>query len=175
MISASIKAKNNYDNILKNLEKSYPIAMEQIMKYAQEKALSYKNGSKNKEMIPYEISNNGKEIIGRLYTNFEWALFQEYGTGQYAEMNHIGKTKLFKLSDFYCWYAPADKVKRQYKDNQYMNINGEMFPMNANINGNKYVMVFSQKANPFMRPTAFALEDQAVNIFTKEIINQMRK
>lgn len=175
MISVSVKRKSNYNKVLNNIESSMPYAIEEVMKYAQNLALKNKGGRQNKTMIPYTVETQNKVVIGRLYTDFNWALFYEYGTGQYAEMPHIGKTAMFKYSNFYCWYAPADAVKKQYRDDEFIDINGEMFPMNAYMNGKKYVMVFQQKPHPFMRPTAFDLEDNATRIFANALREKLRK
>ena len=175
MLKGEVIVKSSKKNIVDRIEKGLPKAMEVLMQKAQEIALSNKKGNKNKDLIPFEIDNSGSGVIGRLYTDFEYALFFEYGTGQYAEMPHIGKTKLFKYSNFYCWYAPADKVGKQYRDDQFIEINNELFPMNAYIDGSKYVMVFSQKPKPFMRPTAFELESIASNLFAQALREEIRK
>ena len=36
--------------------------------------------------------------------------FEYFGTGQYAEQEHIGKTKHFIESGYTEWYIPIDKV-----------------------------------------------------------------
>lgn len=38
--------------------------------------------------------------------------FEYFGTGQYAEQEHIGKTKHFIESCYTEWYIPIDKVGR---------------------------------------------------------------
>ena len=38
--------------------------------------------------------------------------FEYFGTGQYAEQEHIGKTKHFIESGYTEWYIPVDKVGR---------------------------------------------------------------
>lgn len=175
MISATIKRKNNYNHILKRIEDAVPIALNEVMKYGQNVALQKKRGSKEANLIPFEITVEGKTFTGKLHTNFAYAMFLEYGTGTFAELPHIGKTRLFKFSNFYCWYAPADAIKRQYSDEQFIDINGQMFSMNAYMNGKKYVMVFSSQPYPFMRPAAFELEEKAVKIFADKLKEQLRK
>ena len=175
MFKCEVKVKSKRNDISERLEKGLPKAMEVLMKSAQEIALNNKKGNKDKDLIKYEITNNGSSVLGKLYTNFEHAVFLEYGTGIHAEMPHIGHTKMFKYSGFWCWYAPADQVKKQYRDDQMIEINGEYFPMNAYIGDSKYVMVFSQKPKPFMRPTAFELESKAINIFAEALRNEIRK
>lgn len=161
------------NKIISEMPKKLETATEKSSKLVQKTALEYKRGSSNVKMIPYEIKKASKtEIESRIYTDketFPWASFLEFGTGRYAEREHIGKTRTFIRSGFYFWYAPADKVKKQYQDTDYFEYDGEMFPMNAYMNGKKYVMVFEQKAQPFMRTAAFETRDQIVTIFKLEI------
>lgn len=167
MLSSSIKVKNNYSKVLKRLENSYPVAMEQLMKYAKQIALKNKRGSKDDDSILFEITVTKNTITGRLYTNFDYAMFLEYGTGTEAEMPHIGKTDTFIQSGYRYWFLPKDVADSRGKEFSPQRI--------INIQGKQFYIMFATKPFPFMRPTAFQLENEAVKIFAKEIINQMRK
>lgn len=154
------------DNIKSKAKEGVNKSLEESQKYAKSKLRFNTDGK-----ILTEISES-KEIVGRIYTDslsFSYAPFVEYGTGQYAELDHIGHSKLFRFSNMTCWYAPADKVKKQYRDDQVVEINGEMFPMNAYIDNQKYVMVFSQRPQPFMRPTAFNRREPNKKLIKEEI------
>lgn len=171
MLTCTIKKskKVSIEKKIQSLQNNLPKAMQKIMEHGQQTALDNKVGSKDKRLIPFIIEKDGDRFKGTLYTNFSFAPFLEYGTGAKAELPHIGKTRLFRFSGFECWYAPAEEVKKQYSDRAGIEINLQWFPMNAYMNGKKYVMVFSQSPRPFMRPTAFELEKSAVDILKQEL------
>ncbi len=154
-------------------------ALEKASENTRDKALEHKRGMKSKDLIIYKIEVKGNDtFVSKIHTDehtFSWASFLEYGTGRYAEREHIGKTKTFFKSGFYFWYAPFDKVKAQYSDENYFEFEGEQFPMNANFNGQKYVLVFEQKAQPFMRPAAFETRKETVDIMRKELSNMIKE
>jgi len=167
MFSASIKVKDKTKNIINNLEKSYQIAMENLMKTAKEIALRNKHGSKDEDSILFEITVTKDSITGRLYTNFDYAMFLEYGTGTEAEMPHIGHTETFINSGYRYWFLPkevADAKGKEFNPQRLINIKGKLF----------YIM-FSTKPFPFMRPTAFELEDKAAKMFAESIVEQIGK
>lgn len=169
MLSGSVKFKTSKKNLVEDLDKSLESGMNKVVQHGKQVALQNKKGNKDEGLFLTEVKKTGFGYQGRIATNFEWAPFLEYGTGRKAEMPHIGKSQTFKRTGFYFWYAPADKVMKQYKDTDYFEFNGEMYPMNAYMGGNKYVMVFEQEARPFMRPTAFELEDSAIKIIKDEL------
>lgn len=157
VIQCSIKRKSYQKSIINQIEKSLPNAIEEVMKHAQETALKNKRGSKSKNLILYEIAIENGEVTGRLYTNFDFALFLEYGTGTEAEMPHIGHTETFKKSGYRYWFLPkevADARGKEFSPQRVINIGGELF-----------YMMFATQPYPFMRPTAFDLENSVVKIF----------
>jgi len=166
------------DNLVKNLKrhttKGVNLASEETRKYA----LSKKKGSKEDDLILKEINSQSKEIISRVYTNFKWAPFLEFGTGRYAEMPHIGKSKTFMESGFRFWYAPASVVNKSYALTDFMVVDGVFYPMITQINGKTYVMCFEQKARPFMRPTAFYMREKNIEtikkVLTKGILSDIK-
>lgn len=166
MLSCQIKRRDRSKEIIKRIEKAVPIAIEEVMKYAQETALKHKRGSRDSESILFEISINNGVATGRLYTNFDYAMFLEYGTGTEAEMPHIGHTETFIKSGYRYWFLPkavADSRGKEFAPQRLINIGGELF----------YIM-FATKPFPFMRPTAFDLEDSAVRIFAEAIRKELK-
>ena len=167
MLTCQIKIKENKKDIIKQIEKSMPNAIEKVLKYGQDIALENKRGSKDKENVLYEITIDKNGVSGRLYTNFDYALFLEYGTGTLAELPHIGHTETFKASGYTYWFLPkevADAKGKSFNSNRLINIKGELF----------YIM-FPTQPFPFMRPTAFELENKAINIFVKALKDGLRK
>ena len=165
MVSVKVRCKSDFD-VESYLQGRTESAMQRILDTGTQKALSLKKGSK--DGIKYEIKKSDKGYTGKIYTEFGYAPFLEYGTGRKAELEHIGTTYTFKKTGYYFWYAPADAVRKQYSDSDYFEFEGEMYPMNAYMNGAKYVMVFEQNPHPFMRPTAFELENEIPNIVREE-------
>lgn len=130
------------DHLLENTEKGVEVALNESREYA----LSQKKGSKDKNLILTELAKKGNEVIGRLYTNFSYALFLEYGTGNKSdgEMPHIGITKTFKESGMRYWYLPVEKANQEFAPSRIITIGESQF----------YIMYATQPF-PFMRPTAF--------------------
>lgn len=166
MLSCAVKVKTR-KNVINRISESLPVAMEEVMKSGQEEALRNKKGNKEKELIPYEITSQKDNTIGRLYTDFEHAPFLEFGMGNKADgtLPHIGKTATFKASGMTYWYLPkavADAKGREFSPQRLININGELYIM------------YATKPYPFMRPTAFYLEDKAIKIIAEQIRKQLR-
>ena len=167
MLKCSIKIKNN-SNIIKKIDNALPIAIEAVMKIGQEEALKNKHGNKDSDLITYDITSNKKEVIGCLHTNFEHAPFLEFGTGTKADgtLPHIGHTKTFKDSGMRYWYMPKELADAKGK---------EFSPQRLIIiDGKEYYIMYATKPYPFMRPTAFYLEDKAIKILADEIKKKLR-
>lgn len=167
MLKCEVKIKSYTKDFTKKLVKKLPNAMEELMQHAKEVALSRKRGSKDEDLILFEIKVEGSKVKARLYTNFDYAMFLEYGTGTKAQMPHIGTTKTFLESGYEYWFLPkevADSRGREFTQKEVININGKLF-----------YMMFPQEAHPFMQPTAFDLEDKAALIFGQALINELGK
>lgn len=166
MLSCSVKVKSN-TKVIDSINNALPKAMKEIMEAGQAEALNKKRGNKDKTLILYEINSQKDNVSGRLYTDFDHAPFLEYGTGTKADgtLPHIGKTATFKASGMRYWYLPkevADAKGKEFSPQRLININGELF----------YLM-FATKPYPFMRPTAFYLEDNAIKILAEQIKKEL--
>lgn len=167
MFSCEIKRKSYTKEVVSRIESKLPNAMENLMQYAKEVALRNKRGNKDSNLILFEIFVENKEVKGRLYTNFDYAMFLEYGTGTEAEMPHIGHTKTFMESGYRYWFLPkevADSKGKEFSPQRLINIKGELF-----------YMMFATQPHPFMRPTAFDLENNATKIFADALREEIRK
>ena len=153
MFDISVKSKFNL-KVLDNLEKLLPNALEEVLKYGQKSALDKKKGSKDQKMIQYDMKQIPNGVEGRIFTTFVHALFMEYGTGNKSDgtMPHIGHTKTFKDSGMTYWWIPPKLSK-----------DGE------------WHLVYAQSAHPYMRPTAFELEDKAKKILANYLSKNLRK
>jgi len=179
MISVEWKKSNlnsfysKMDNILKELPNATKRGLELASEDTRDLALENKRGSKNKDLIPIETKEEKKNIYkSRIHTDkdlFDWATFLEFGTGKYAELEHIGHTSTFKKSGYYFWYAPADKINKKYEEDEIFEYNDEHYPLMTTFNGKKYVLVFSQKPHPFMRTAGFQNRQHNIDIINEEI------
>ena len=167
---------NAIRGIIKNLDNSVYTGVEEILKKGQEIALSKKAGNKSKELIKYEIHKTRKGTEGRIYTDFDYALFLEFGTGIKSDgtMPHIGRTLTFKESGMRYWYLPVDKAPRNFGADRIVLIHVK--DRNGNYT-NKVIpcfIMYAQSPIPYMRPTAFELENVANTILANEITKKLR-
>ena len=157
---ATITAKhNNLDELVEAIRNGAKHGVEIASKVTAEEALELKRGSHDKDLILAEQKEDGDTFIGRVYTNFPYATFLEYGTGVYSEFpaegdnKHIGTTYTFHKSGMNYWYLPVNKAKRK--------LNNEIVLIKkrdkaGNLTGEKIecYLMFATEPFPFMRPTA---------------------
>lgn len=165
MYQVTINRKSNSKKIIDDIKKQMPNAMEKVMSFAKSEALKRKRGNKNTDLILFEITMENNIITGRLYTNFDYALFLEYGTGDKAEMPHIGHTETFKKSGYKYWFLP-----KEIADDRGLKLNESRL---ISIEGNLFYIMFATTPYPFMQPTAFELENNATKIFAKALIENI--
>ena len=162
MITAKAQIKVNRSKDLYNsIQKGVSKGMEGALKHGKEVALQNKRGSRDNDSILYEIIIGDSSIEGRVYTNFDYALFLEFGTGTKSELDHIGHTETFKKSGYRYWLLPKEVADAKGK---------EFAPERViNINGNLFYLMFATQPYPFMRPTAFDMENNTLKIFADAI------
>lgn len=140
---------NKLNKIVNNLVEHIEKGVNEALNDSKEKALELKRGSKDKNLLLTELTKKGQEVIGRLYTNFSYAPFLEYGTGNKSDgtMPHIGKTNTFTESGMKYWYLPVEKADREFSPSRIITIHDKQF----------YIM-YATQPYPFMRPTAFYMK-----------------
>jgi len=156
-----------FDKIINFLPKAVERGVKISLTDMQRLALEKKRGNKNVEMIPFSIKVEENVIHGRLYTDkqtFSYASFLEYGTGTYAEREHIGTTKTFISSNYTYWYLPVEKADRDFGSERLITI-GE----------NQYYIMYPQKPSPFMRPTGFESRDKNVDNVSEAIFKMLKE
>ena len=103
--NCNIKVKHNFKNIdaiIQKLPQTAKIGIENAIKGTSEYAL-HLLGTNNNGIICEMVNTETKEIKGRIYTDQDkmpWSWFREFGTGTFAQLPHIGKTKHFIESRF---------------------------------------------------------------------------
>ena len=162
-LQAKVKVKHNYKNIQKiseGLSKRLPDALEDVLKNMKGYAVRLEKGH-NEEGILYElVDTSNNEIKGRLYTDkvkMPYAMFEHFGTGQYAEMEHIGQTKHFIESGFTEWFIPVNKVPRPLH-----------YPI-ITINDMQFYVARGAKANHFMTDAEFQSRNENIQILDNKI------
>lgn len=72
--------------------------------------LSYDDNYKNHNK--YQINSDSIVIYNDVQNNIGqyYSLILEYGSGVWAEKDHIGKTDTFKASGYMYWYVPEEKA-----------------------------------------------------------------
>lgn len=151
MISCEIKIKHNFKNInaiIQKLPQTAKIITEDILKNIQGYAVKLEKGHKEDGIIVEMIDMSTKEVKGRVYADpskfmtengqsYLW--FEYFGTGQWAEQEHIGKTKHFIESGYTEWYIPINKVGRTLN-----------YPI-VTISGKQFYVAVRSKSKSFFR------------------------
>ena len=88
--------------------------IEAIDRLADER-LSYDDNYKKSNK--YEILSNGVRIYNDVInqSNEHYSLILEYGSGLYAEKEHIGTTPTFKASGYMYWYVPEEEAPELFE------------------------------------------------------------
>lgn len=151
MISCDIKIKHNFKNInaiIQKLPQTAKIITEDILKNIQGYAVKLEKSHKEDGIIVEMIDMSTKEVKGRVYADpskfmtengqsYLW--FEYFGTGQWAEQEHIGKTKHFIESGYTEWYIPVNKVGRTLN-----------YPI-VTISGKQFYVAVRSKSKSFFR------------------------
>lgn len=109
----NIKVKHNFKNINAITQKLPQIAKEiteDVLKNIRGYAIRLEKGNNEEGILVEMVDMSTKEVKGRVYADpskfmtengqsYLW--FEYFGTGQFAEQEHIGKTKHFIESRIY--------------------------------------------------------------------------
>lgn len=173
-INCSIKAKYNYKKI-QQLEKRLPQAIkesiENIVKNIQGYAIKLEKGHNQEGIFIEMVKGSTGRVKSRVYADpnkfisngqsYLW--FEYFGTGQYAEQNHIGKTKHFLESEYTEWYIPVSKVGRSLS-----------YPI-VTINNTQFYVAHGSKANHFLGDAEFETRDDNIEIVSKHIKDMLKE
>lgn len=177
-IKCQIKGLDSLDNKINTIIKKLPQTIEQgieaILKQTKTCAIRLERGNKEDGIIYEMIDVSNNKIKGRVYADpskFEnngqsYLWFEYFGTGQYAEQNHIGVTKHFIESGYTQWFIPVDKVGRTLN-----------YPI-ININDNLFYLARGVKANHFLGDAEFEMRDsniETIKTYIKEMFMEVCK
>ena len=90
-------------------------------------------------------------------------MFEHFGTGQFAEMQHIGTTKHFIESGYTQWFIPVNKVEKVLN-----------YPI-VTINETQFYIAHGVQSNHFMTDAEFKSREENKEIVTKKINEMLRE
>ncbi len=146
-----IKVKHNFKNISAIVQKLPQMAKEiteDALNNIRGYAIRLEKGHKEDGILVEMIDMSTKTVKGRIYCDpskfmtengqsYLW--FEYFGTGQWAEQEHIGKTKHFIESGYTEWYIPISKVGRTLN-----------YPI-VTISGKQFYVAVRSKSKSFFR------------------------
>lgn len=123
----NIKVKHNYKNfnaIMQKLPQTAGLISKDILDNIRGNAIRLEKGHNENGILVEMIDMSTKEVKGRIYADpskfmtgngqsYLW--FEYFGTGQYAEQDHIGKTKHFIESRIYRMVYPCEQSRKNVK------------------------------------------------------------
>ncbi|MGN1012285.1 MAG: hypothetical protein ACI4ON_00420 [Clostridia bacterium] len=172
-MEAKFKVKHKFkkiDNFINKLPRVVEESIEDILKNIQVNAIRLERGH-NQDGILIEIVNvSTKEIKGRIYADpdrfiakdadgkeAEYLFYEYFGTGAYAEMEHVGNTTHFKETGYTEWYIPKNKVLRPLS-----------YPIKV-INGHEFYVATGAQSNHFLENAEFKTRNQNIQVFNSKI------
>ena len=161
--NCNFKVKHNF--------KTAKLITEDVLKNIRGYAIRLEKGHNENGILVEMIDMSTKEVKGRVYADpskfmtengqsYLW--FEYFGTGQYAEQEHIGKTKHFIESGYTEWYIPVNKVGRSLS-----------YPI-VTINKQQFYVAVGSKANRFISDAEFESRNENSEIARKRL-NEMLK
>lgn len=172
--NCNFKVKHNFKNIntiMQKLPQTAKIITEDVLKNIRGYAIRLEKGHKEDGILVEMVDMSTKEVKGRVYADpskfmtengqsYLW--FEYFGTGQFAEQEHIGKTKHFIESGYTEWYIPVNKVGRSLS-----------YPI-VTINKQQFYVAVGSKANHFIGDAEFESRNENTEI-AKKILDEMLK
>ena len=172
-IKCKIKAKHNFkkfEQIKKKLPQAIQKGVEDVLDNLQTEAIKLEKGHNQEGIIIDRVDLSTGEIKGRVYadpTKFmnngqSYLWFEYFGTGKYAEQDHVGTTKHFIESGYTEWFIPVNKVDRPLS-----------FPI-VEIQGMQFYIAHGQEANHFLSDAEFKTRDTNIESIEKQIYEMLK-
>ncbi len=143
------KLEKKINTIIKELPSKVQESVEDILKNIQGYAIRLERGHNSNGILVEMIETSTMKVKGKVYAdpeqfktenNQSYLWFEYFGTGEFAEKEHIGKTKHFKETGYTEWYIPVHKAGRSL-NYPITTINGTQF----------YVAVGAKRKSLFRR------------------------
>lgn len=173
--NCNIKVKHNFKNINAITQKLPQIAKEitkDVLKNIRGYAIRLEKGHNDEGILVEMVDMSTKEVKGRVYADpskfmtesgqsYLW--FEYFGTGQFAEQEHIGKTKHFIESGYTEWYIPVNKVDKSLS-----------YPI-VTINNQQFYVAVGSKANHFIGDAGFESRNENTEIAKKKLDEMLKE
>ncbi len=169
-----IKAKHNFkkvNDIINKLPQTVKEVTEDILKNIQGYAIRLEKGNNSEGILCEMIDMSTKEVKGRVYADpskfmsngqsYLW--FEYFGTGKFAEQEHVGKTRHFIESGYTEWFIPVSKVEKTLG-----------YPI-VEIQNMQFYIARGVKANHFMSDAEFKSRNENVEITKKKLEIMLRE
>ena len=106
---------------------------------------------------------------GRVYTNQEYAMYVEFGTGIKGDGTYPYKIEGLNLTyEDNPWFIPADKISKDIAEKyHFIKVHGK--------NGSEYYISYGQKAQPFMYPALKRNEKAIYKLFKEGVKSELYK
>ena len=163
-----VKVKHNFKKINKitqELPKTIEQSIEEVLKNIKGYAVKLEKGHHDDGILIEMIDTSNMQVKGRVYTDKDkmpFAMFEHFGTGQFAELPHVGTTEHFIKSGFTQWFIPVNKVERTLN-----------YPI-VTINETQFYIAHGMTSNHFMTDAEFKTREENKEIIIKKI-NEMLK
>ena len=96
--------------------------------------------------IRMQVKSTGTELQGRVYTNKEYAMYVEFGTGLKGDGTYPYKIDGLNLTyESEPWFIPVDKMDAETAERYH-------FKKVYGKGGAEYYICYGQKAQPYMYP-----------------------
>lgn len=169
-ITCKVKGLNRLEKKINTIVKKLPNVVKQsvedILKETRTCAIRLEKGHREEGILCELVDVSSNEIKGRVYADikaFPWFMFEHYGTGQYAEMEHVGKSKHFIESGYTQWFIPVSKVEKPLN-----------YPI-VSIGDLQFYIAHGVKANHFMTDAEFEMRDNNIETVEKHIFELLRE
>lgn len=167
--NCNMKVKHNFKNIdaiIQKLPQTKNVITEDVLKNIRGYAIKLEKGHNEEGILVEMIDMSTKEVKGKVYADpskfmtengqsYLW--FEYFGTGQYAEQDHIGKTKHFIESGYTEWFIPVNKVGRTLN-----------YPI-VTIGNSQFYVAVGSKANHFISDAEFKSRNENTEIARKKL------
>lgn len=157
-------------NIVRELPKKVNESVEEILINIQGYAIRLEKGHNSNGILVEMIETSSMNVKGRVYadpnkfyskdTNGKetcYLLFEYFGTGAMAEMEHVGESTHFKETGYTEWYIPVKNVQRDLN-----------YPIKV-MAGKEFYVATGAKPNHFLSDTEFKKREENKEIIKKKI------
>lgn len=173
-IKCKIKAKHNFkkfNQIEKKLPQIIADGIEEVLKNLQTEAIRLEKGHNQDGIIIDRVDLSTGKVKGRIYAdpnkfmsnNQSYLWFEYFGTGRFAEQEHIGTTKHFIESGYTEWFIPVNKVERKLN-----------YPI-VKFGNMQFYLAHGAKPNHFLSDAEFKTRDSNIETVEKHIYEMLRE